>query len=727
MQEEAAKASELKAAEEKDRSKDMMEYYQYLEDKEAAAADGAAKAGFPAGPSAVPSGLAADPRARLVSLTPPRPESAMPENPLKPWSSPLPEGAAPAATDKPPEQPAAPPAAEARAPAQAAPSEEEKQPKQPPPPPQAPAPGPKPGAEPPSISPSEKENAAPKAPQAVPDQIAAISQELLTSSSRIDEAINSLAKSLQSPGPSPMPSPMPARPAGAEGDSGPTEREAHLLVQVTQMQDQMMQMEKEILAMRQVQQASASSHAAEVDALVAQVLPLTQYLQDVTDQFGGLERRVVQAETKVTAAVKVLKDLVARPSGGSVVPKSPGKVATPAAAAKGPAAKTPPATPPRTPKSVSHGTSGALRMDAFERRVDSLSSQHLKQVKEVQRRHQTIDARMSQIEDRLKAVHGAQAKKKKADGAADEDLLFRVAERLVKLEETVAAEVAQSNVWRDAAKAASESPGVEQDLQKLQTTSRTHHQHLEDLVPLLRSFQDLDSRIGLMEENISLSNDAQRRMESKVEEAAEVADRLKKKRGPQDRLADMPSPAELEALGYESRVSRDAVTTAVAAAKQECERIVGQVEQRIKGEIHEMARANQRAAPAGADPAAAQHFKARLQELEAQYVALSDLSKTTARLTEHIGSKVSGIHRTRKTTASLSNNLSAIDHKVKLMSGRLRDACSSVEQAQAKCNVLAKEVTSLKIQGPFKRKPASKKGKQPHWNSSTLPPAARWQ
>ena len=611
---------------------------------------------------------------------------------------------------------------EARAPAQAAPSKEEKQPKQPP---RAPAPGPKPDAEPPSISPSEKENAAPKAPQAVPEQIAAISQELLTSSSRIDEAINSLAKSLQSPGPSPMPSPMPARHAGAEGDGGPTEREAHLLVQVTQMQDQMMQMEKEILAMRQVQQASASSHAAEVDALVAQVLPLTQYLQDVTDQFGGLERRVVQAETKVTAAVKVLKDLVARPSGGSVVPRSPGKVSTPAAAAKG-AAKTPPATPPRTPKSVSHGTSGALRMDAFERRVDSLSSQHLKQVKEVQRRHQTIDARMSQIEDRLKAVHGAKAKKQKADGAADEDLLFRVAERLVKLEETVAAEVAQSNVWRDAAKAASESPGVEQDLQKLQTTSRTHHQHLEDLVPLLRSFQDLDSRIGLMEQNISLSNDAQRRMESKVEEAADVADRLKK-RGAQDRLADMPSPAELEALGYESRVSRDAVTTAVAAAKQECERIVGQVEQRIKGEIHEMARANQRAVPAGADPAAAQHFKARLQELEAQYVALSDLSKTTARLTEHIGSKVSGIHRTRKTTASLSNNLSAIDHKVKLMSGRLRDACSSVEQAQAKCNVLAKEVTSLKIQGPFKRKPASTKGKQPHWNSSTLPPTARWQ
>ena len=57
---------------------------------------------------------------------------------------------------------------------------------------------------------------------------------------------------------------------------------------------------------------------------------------------------------------------------------------------------------------MSHGTSGALRMDAFERRVDSLSSQHLKQVKEVQRRHQTIDGRMSQIEDRLKAVHGAQ-------------------------------------------------------------------------------------------------------------------------------------------------------------------------------------------------------------------------------------------------------------------------------------------------------------------------------
>lgn len=103
---------------------------------------------------------------------------------------------------------------------------------------------------------------------------------------------------------------------------------------------------------------------------------------------------------------------------------------------------------------------------------------------------------------------------------------------------------------------------------------------MEDFLPALVRCQGLSHQLRQLESAVEASAVAQRRLEEHVEAAAVAADAADACLGSGD-APEGESAAELEALGYESRVGRGAVLQATQAARRECVRMTSTIETEV--------------------------------------------------------------------------------------------------------------------------------------------------
>ena len=387
---------------------------------------------------------------------------------------------------------------------------------------------------------------------------------------------------------------------------------------IVEMNRKMNLMSEELSEVRARNDARDGAHTMEVDALVAQLLPLSSQVESLSRKCESMEERLTQTEAqsrRISAAQESTSTEQAAAAQKKKKAAAPGRL---------------------TPRIEALEKSVA----ALQNKTDTLSSQHVKSTGRAGQWQRQVVRGIGALESRLagttRAVEDTQA------------LAFALAERLASVEtkheerdashapegeisEAGGGAVSSGSIDADAktsdsififsaekeesqagaaegpttppgspppttpkeaarpgTKAAAE-PGsaahsrseTEEPAKGLETKQAApQEQSVEDFLPALVRCQGLSHQLRQLESAVEASAVAQRRLEEHVEAAAVAADAADACLGSGD-ASEGESAAELEALGYESRVGRGAVLQATQAARRECVRMTSAIETEV--------------------------------------------------------------------------------------------------------------------------------------------------
>ena len=381
---------------------------------------------------------------------------------------------------------------------------------------------------------------------------------------------------------------------------------------IVEMNRKMNAMGEELSELRARNEARDGAHAMEVDALVAQLLPVSQQVESLSHKFEAMEARLSRAEEHANMAFAG----VGPPHNDAEAGKKKKK----------------PVHPVRLKSALTPRVDSLEdKVNTLQKQTDALSSQHVKatgRTGQWQRQAaRGIGALESSMAGTARAVEDTQA------------LAFALAERLAaveaEVEESKAAHVSGAGDARRSSRgqevtpaadmktsdsififsgnspvkaesqaetaggpdtpptsppqkeapkpqemAAAQAPteedsSVEERHEARGRPEEPQEQSVDDLLPALVHCQGLSQQLRHLETAVEVSAVAQRRLEEHVEAAAAAADA-----GP-GRIPEGESAAELEALGYESRVGRGAVLQATQAARRECVRMTSTIETEV--------------------------------------------------------------------------------------------------------------------------------------------------
>jgi len=388
---------------------------------------------------------------------------------------------------------------------------------------------------------------------------------------------------------------------------------------IVEMNRKMNLMSEDLSEVRARNDARGGAYTMEVDALVAQLLPLSSQVESLSRKCESMEERLTQTEAqsrRISAAQESTSTEQAAAAQKKKKAAAPGRL--------------------------------TLRIETLEKSVaalqnqtDTLSSQHVKSTGRAGQWQRQAARGIGALESRLagttRAVEDTQA------------LAFALAERLASVEakheerdashapekgeisEAGGGAVSSGSIDADAKTSdsififsaekeesqagaaegpttppgspppttpkeaarpgttAAAEPGsaahgrseTEEPAKGLETKQAApQEQSVEDFLPALVRCQGLSHQLRQLESAVEASAVAQRRLEEHVEAAAVAADAADACLGSGD-ASEGESAAELEALGYESRVGRGAVLQATQAARRECVRMTSAIETEV--------------------------------------------------------------------------------------------------------------------------------------------------
>ena len=383
---------------------------------------------------------------------------------------------------------------------------------------------------------------------------------------------------------------------------------------IVEMNRKMNLMSEELSEVRARNDARDGAHTMEVDALVAQLLPLSSQVESLSRKCESMEARLAQTEAQ---SRQIFETKEANYTENTATAQKKKKAAAPGRL---------------TPRIEALEKS----VTALQNQADTLSSQHVKSTGRTgqwqRQAARGIGALESRVAGAARAVEDTQA------------LAFALAERLAsveaKNEERNASHAPLKEDMREAGGGADSSGSIDaeaktsdsififsaekesqvgeaeglttppqKDPQKAngqetqaapdlgsaaQGRSETEktapspeaeqtapkEPSVEDFLPALVHCQGLSHQLRQLESAVEASAVAQRRLEEHVEAAAVEADAADAGSG-SGNAPEGESAAELEALGYESRVGRGAVLQATQAARRECVRMTSTIETEV--------------------------------------------------------------------------------------------------------------------------------------------------
>ena len=403
---------------------------------------------------------------------------------------------------------------------------------------------------------------------------------------------------------------------------------------IVEMNRKMNAMGEELSELRARSEARDGAHAMEVDALVAQLLPVSQQVESLSHKFEAMEARLSRAEEHANKASAV----VGPPHDDAEAGKKKKKPVHTARV-----------------KSVLIPRVDSLedKVNTLQKQTDALSSQHVKATGRTGQWQRQAARGIGALESRMagttRAVEDTQA------------LAFALAERLAaveaEVEESKAAHVSGAGDARHSSRGQEVTPAADmktsdsififsgnspvkaesqaetaegpdtpptsppqKEAPKPQEMAAAHapteedscveeghegrgrpeepqEQSVDDLLPALVHCQGLSQQLRHLETAVEVSAVAQRRLEEHVEAAAAAADA-----GP-GQISEGESAAELEALGYESRVGRGAVLQATQAARRECVRMTSTIETEVLKRLDVVDATDEAPRPGSAAPA----------------------------------------------------------------------------------------------------------------------------
>jgi len=383
---------------------------------------------------------------------------------------------------------------------------------------------------------------------------------------------------------------------------------------IVEMNRKMNLMSEELSEVRARNDARDGAHTMEVDALVAQLLPLSSQVESLSRKCESMEVRLAQTEAQSRRIFEARE-------GNSTE--------NAAAAQKKKKAAAPGRLTPRIEaleKSVT----------ALQNQADTLSSQHVKstgragqwqrqaargigalesrvagaaravedtqalafalaeRLASVEAKNEERNASHAPLKEEMRAAGGGAARSGSIDAKSSDSIFIFSTEK--EESQAGAAEGLTTPPGSPPQTIPQEADGPEtQEPIDLGSAAQGHSEteetapspeakqavpkerSVEDFLPALVHCQGLSHQLRQLESAVEASAVAQRRLEEHVEAAAVVADAG----SGSENAREGESAAELEALGYESRVGRGAVLQATQAARRECVRMTSTIETEV--------------------------------------------------------------------------------------------------------------------------------------------------